>query len=187
MTTAVSPSPAVSPRVQMPARQRACLEQIVRRQTRPQRLVRRAKMLLARETGVNQGHGMRQRHRNRGTVQVWGRRWGTLAPHLEQREADEGSDQALTTMRGQAVADHPRAGTPVTLTAAQRVQMSAVAGADPADAGRPVSHWTPRKGTEAVRKRGSIETRSTHRVGRFFTSGGWAAPSGGVRAQRHAG
>ena len=47
MTTAVAPFPSVSPRVQLTARQRACLEQIVRRQTRSQRLVRRAKILLA--------------------------------------------------------------------------------------------------------------------------------------------
>ena len=46
MTTAVAPFPSVSPRVQMTARQRACLEQIARRQTSPQRLVRRAKLLL---------------------------------------------------------------------------------------------------------------------------------------------
>jgi hypothetical protein len=45
MPTAIAPSPTVSPRVQLTARQRACLEQMARRQTRPQRLVRRAKML----------------------------------------------------------------------------------------------------------------------------------------------
>ena len=45
MPTAITPTPTVSPRVQLTARQRACLEQIARRQTSPQRLVRRAKML----------------------------------------------------------------------------------------------------------------------------------------------
>lgn len=41
MPTAIAPSPAVSPRVQMTARQRARVEQMARRQTSPQRLVRR--------------------------------------------------------------------------------------------------------------------------------------------------
>src|SRR4030095_4013737 len=41
MTTVVAPSLAISPRVQLTARQRACLEQIARRQTSPQRLVAR--------------------------------------------------------------------------------------------------------------------------------------------------
>src|SRR5438093_10110085 len=97
MTTAVAPPPAVSPRVQLTARQRTCLEQIARRQTSPQRLVRRAKILLALETGANQCHVMRQMHLNRGTVQMWGRRWCALAPTLEPMEADEGSEKALTT------------------------------------------------------------------------------------------
>jgi putative transposase len=187
MTTAVSPSPAVSPRVQLTARQRACLEQIARRQTSPQRLVRRAKILLALETGVNPCHVMRQRHLHRGTVQVWCRRWGALAPKLEPREADEGRDKALTTMIVQALADHPRAGTPATFTAEQIVQIIAVACEDPAESGRPGSHGTPREVAEEVRKRGIIETMSSRRGGRFLKSGGFTAPSGRVLAQRQAG
>src|SRR5712692_9640485 len=187
MTLAMAPSPAVSPRVQMTARQRACLEQIARRQTSPQRLARRAKMLLARETGVTQCHVMRQRHLKRGTVQRWCRRWGALAPQLAPMEADEGRDQALTTMMVGTLADHPRAGTPATLTAEPMVPMVAVACEDPADSGRPVSHWTPREVAAEVRNRRIVETISTRSVGRFFQSGRLTAPSGRVLAQRQAG
>ena len=187
MTIAMSPSPAVSPRVQMTARQRACLEQMARRQTSPQRRVRRATMLLARETGVTQCHIRRQMHLNRGTVQMWCRRWCALVPTLAQMEADKGSDTALTTMMVGALADHPRAGTPATFTAEQIVHIVAVACADPAEFGRPVSHWTPREVAEEVRKRGMVETISTRRVGRFLQSGGCAAPSGRLLAQRQAG
>src|SRR5207302_7581697 len=98
MTTAVAPPPAVSPRVQLTARQRACLEQIARRQTSPQRLVRRAKILLALATGATQCHVMRQLHFNRGTVQVWCRRWCALTSKLGQMEADGSSDKILTTV-----------------------------------------------------------------------------------------
>jgi putative transposase len=187
MTIAMSPSPAVSPRVQMTARQRACLEQIARRQTSPQRLVRRTQILLALETGVTQCQVMRQMHLNRGTIQMWCRRWCALAPKLAQREADEGSDKALTSMIVGALADHPRAGTPATFTAEQIVQIVAVACEDPADSGRPISHWTPREVAEEVRKRRIVETISTRSVGRFLKSGGFAAPSGRVLAQRQAG
>jgi putative transposase len=86
-----------------------------------------------------------------------------------------------------ALADHPRAGTPATFTAEQIVQIVAVACEDPADSGRPVSHWTPREVAEEVRKRGLIETISTRSVGRFLKSGGFTAPSGRVLAQRQAG
>src|SRR5215475_15887453 len=187
MTTPLPPSPAVFSQVQMTARQRACLEQIARRQTSPQRLVRRAKILLALETGATQCHVMRQLHLNRGTVQVWGRRWCAFASKLEQMEADGSSDKVLTTVIVEALTDHPRAGTPATFTAEQIVQIVAVACEDPADSGRPVSHWTPREVAEEVRKRGIVETISARNVGRFLKSGGFAAPSGRVLAQRQAG
>jgi len=85
------------------------------------------------------------------------------------------------------LADPPRAGPPAPLTAEQSVQIVAVACEDPADSGRPVSHWTPREVAEEVRQRGLSETISTRSVGRFLKSGGCAAPSGRVRAQRQAG
>jgi putative transposase len=187
MTTAVAPLLSVSPRVQLTARQRACLEQIARRQTSPQRLVRRAKILLALETGATHCHVMRQMHLNRGTVQLWCRRWCALASKLEQIEADGSSDKGLTTVIVEALTDSPRSGTPATFTAEQIVQIVAVACEAPADSGRPVSHWTPREVAEEVRKRGIVETISTRSVGRFLKSGGFAAPSGRILAQRQAG
>jgi putative transposase len=187
MPTAIAPSPAVSPRVQLTARQRACLEQIARRQTSPQRLVRRAKILLALETEANQCHVTRQMRLNRGPVHTWRRRWLALAPKLEQIEADGGHEKVLTTMIVEALTDHPRSGTPATFTAEQIVQIVAVACEDPADSRRPVSHWTPREVAEEVRKRGIVETISTRSVGRFLQSGRLTAASGGVLAQRQAG
>jgi putative transposase len=180
-------TPTVSPRVQLTTRQRTCLEQIRRRQTSPQRLVRRAKILLALETGANECHVMRPRHLNRGTGRAWRQRWLAFAPKLEQLEADEGSDKTLCTMIGAALTDHPRPGTPATFTAAPMVPIVAVACEDPTDAGRPVSHWTPREVAEEVRKRGIVATISTRSVGRFVKSGRLTAPSSGRLAQREAG
>jgi len=187
MTTAVAPLPSVSSRVQLTARQRACLEQIARRQTSPQRLVRRAKMLLALETGANQCHVTRQMRLNRETVHTWRQRWRALAPKLEPIAADGGHEKGLPTMIVEALTDHPRSGTPATFTAEQIVQIVAVACEDPADSGRPVSHWTPREVAEEVRKRGIVETISTRSVGRFLKSGRSPAPSSGILAQRQAG
>ena len=180
-------TPTVSPKVQLTIRQRTCLEQILRRQTSPQRLVRRAKILLALETGANECHVMRQMHLNRGTVRVWRQRWLAFAPKLAQLEADEGSDKTLGTMIVEALTDHPRPGTPATFTAEQIVQIVAVACEDPAASGRPVSHWTPREVAAEVRKRGIVATISTRSVGRFLKSGRFTAPSRGILAQRQAG
>ena len=116
-----------------------------------------------------------------------GRRWCALTSTLEQMEADGSSDKVLTMVIVEALTDHPRAGTPATFTAEQIVQIVAVACEDPADSGRPVSHWTPREVAEEVRKRGIVETISTRSVGRFLKSGGFAAPAGRVLAQRQAG
>jgi DNA-binding NarL/FixJ family response regulator len=57
------------------ARQHACVEQIARGQTKPQRLVRRAKLLLAMDAGANNSQIARQMHLNRGTVCLWRHRW----------------------------------------------------------------------------------------------------------------
>src|SRR5262249_45788449 len=187
MPTAIAPAPTVSPRVQLTARQRACLEQIARRQTSPQRLVRRAKILLALETGANQCDVTRHMRLHRGTVHTWRQRWLVLAPKLEQVEADGGPDKALTTIIVEALTDHPRAGPPATFTAAQMVQIVAVACEGPADSGRPVSHWTPREVAEEVRKRGLVATISTRSVGRFLKSGRFTAASGGILAPRQTG
>ena len=124
---------------------------------------------------------------HRGTVHPWRRRWRALAPKLEQIAADGGHEKVRTTMIVEAWTDHPRSGTPATVTADQIVQIVAVACEDPADSGRPVSHGTPREVAEEVRKRGMVETISTRSVGRCFTSGRLTAASGGVLAQRQAG
>jgi putative transposase len=149
--------------------------------------VRRAKILLALGTGANQCHVTRQMHLNRGTVRAWHQRWRTFAPKLEQVEADEGSDKVLTAVIVAALTDSPRAGTPATFTAEQIVQIVAVACENPADSGRPVSHWTPREVADEVRKRGIVETISTRSVGRFLKSGRFTAASGGLLAQCQAG
>jgi putative transposase len=182
MPTAIVPAPTASARVQLTARQRACLEQLARRQTSPQRLVRRAKILLALETGATQCHVTRQMRLNRGTVHTWRQRWLALVPKLEQIEADGGSEKALTTMIVEALTDRPRSGTPATFTAEQIVQIVAVACEEPGESGRPVSHWTPREVAAEVRKRGIVETISTRSVGRFLKSGGFTAASGGILA-----
>lgn len=86
------PSP-VAPKVPWTIRQRTCREQLLRRQSSPPRLGRRAKMLLALVTGA----------------------W---APTLEQLEAAAGSAKALDAMIVAALTDPPRPGPPATATAA---------------------------------------------------------------------
>jgi len=186
MTTTISPTVPVSPTVTLTARQRACVEQIARRQTNPQRLVRRAKLLLAMDAGANNSQIARQMHLNRGTVCVWRHRWLALTPKLAQVEAEGLSDKALTTMIEEVLTDNPRLGAPATFTAEQIVQIVAVACEPPEESGRPISHWTPREVADEVRSRGIVDAISTRSVGRFLKSGRCEAASGRVLAQREA-
>jgi putative transposase len=186
MATAVAPTAPLAPQVKLTARQRACLEQIARRQTNPQRLVRRAQIILAMDAGANNCQMVRQMHLNRGTVRTWRRRWLALTPKLEQVEAEEMSDKALTMVLEEVLTDQPRPGAPATFTAEHIVQIVAVACEDPAASGRPISHWTPREVAEEARKRGLVDSISTRSVGRFLKSGRFEAASRGVLAQRQA-
>jgi putative transposase len=186
MTTTSSPTAPLSPTVMLTARQRACVEQIARRQTHPPRLVRRAKLLWAMDAGANNSPMARQMHLHRGPVCLWRHRGLALIPQLAQGAAEGGSDKALTTMSESVLPDTPRPGTPATLTAEQIVQIVAVACEPPEESGRPLSHSTPREVADEVRQRGIGETIRTRRVGRFCQSGRCAAAPGGVRAQRAA-
>ncbi len=186
MSTMISPTVPVSPQVTLTARQRACLEQIARRQTSPQRLVRRAKILLAMEAGANHCQIARQMHLNRGTVRAWCQRWLAFSPKLEQAEMAGLSDKALTTTIEEVLTDKLRLGAPATFTAEQIVQIVAVACEPPEESGRPLSHWTPREVAEEVRTRGMVNAISTRSVGRFLQSGRCEAASGRVLAQREA-
>ena len=138
------------------------------------------------ETGANHCQLARQRPLNRGTVRAWRRRWGALTAKLEQRESSGVSDQGRTTVLEEVLTDTLRPGAPAPFPAEQIVQLGAVACENPAEAGRPISHWTPREVADEVSKRGSVETISTRSVGRFLKSGGLTAPSGRVLAQRPA-
>ena len=186
MSTMISPTVPVSPQVTLTARQRACLEQIARRQTSPQRLVRRAKILLAMEAGANHCQIARQMHLNRGTVRAWCQRWLAFSPKLEQAEMAGLSDKALTTTIEEVLTDKLRLGAPATFTAEQIVQIVAVACEPPEESGRPISHWTPREVAEEVRQRGIVDAISTRSVGRFLKSGRFEAASGRILAQREA-
>ena len=113
-------------------------------------------------------------------------RWGALTSKLEQLASEGVSDKVLTTVIEEALTDILRLGTPATFTVEQIVQIVAVACENPAEAGRPISQWTPREVADEVIQRGIVETISTRSVGRFLQSGGFSASSGGVLAQRPA-
>lgn len=161
---------ADSPKLKLTPRQRACLEQIARRQTNPHRLVTRAKIILEIDSGTSHSQIARQLDLDRGTVIYWRNRWLEEASKILRSEAEQSADHPLAALIEETFSDQPRAGAPPTFTPEQICQIVAVACENPADSQRPISHWTPRELTDEVQKRGIVETISVRSVGRFVQS-----------------
>ena len=159
------------PPILLTDRQRAILERLTRRQTSPQRLVRRAHIILAAAAGHNNDCVARQLGLDRGTVRIWRTRWLTAAPELAALEAAADPDQALVDAVAALLADAPRPGAPDTFTAEQIVQIINLACTPPPESDRPVDAWTPRELAAEAVKRQLVPTISARSVGRFLKTG----------------
>ena len=148
--------------------QRALLQRLVRRQTSPQRLVWRAQTILAAAEGAGNAQIAQQLGLNRTTVRTWRKRWCAATEHLDAAEAAGGDDKALRAQIEARLDDAPRPGAPGDFTPEQLTQLISVACEAPEDAGRPVTHWTPRELAHEVIKRGIVDRISPRTVGRFL-------------------
>lgn len=164
------------PAVVLSDRLRGVLEHLTRRHTSPQRLVRRLQIVLAAAAGRNNDQIARDLALHRATVQTWRTRWLVLAPRLEAAIAAGDDDRLLVRLVADALDDAPRAGAPPTFSAAQVVQIVALACEPPPGSDRPVSHWTPRELAEEAVNRAIVPTISPRSVGRFLKRGPTAAP-----------
>ena len=164
-------------RVELTERQRTILERLVRRETSPQRLVRRCKIVIEAAKGANNEQVGRGLNLQRGTTRTWRERWLGAAAGLRVAEAEGIDDKGLTELIEQVLADHPRPGTPGVFEAEQIAQIIAVACEGPQASGRAVTHWTPRELADEVIKRGIVTSISPRSVGRFLKGSGFEAAS----------
>lgn len=149
-------------------RQQVVLQSLVRRQTSPQRLVSRAKVILAAAAGQSNEHIAQQLGLNRHTVRTWRRRWQSAVAALAEAEAAEAEAKVLRARIEAVLDDAPRPGTPGTFRAEQLTQIISVACESPAESGRPVTHWSPRELAAEVIQRGIVASISVRTVGRFL-------------------
>jgi transposase len=162
------PTPAVinpvpGGRVLLSERQGRLLEALVRRSSAPQRLVRRAQIILLLAAGKTFNEVARALGVLRQTVYKWGKRWRRQARQLAEVEAQERSDQALSNRLAGLLLDAYRPGKPATFSPEQIVKLIAVACERPQDSGRPITRWSSRELAAEVVKRGIVKTiaRST--------------------------
>ncbi len=173
--------------VVLTARQQPLLERLARRQTSPQRLVRRVQIVLAAAAGQATDQIARQVGLDRGTVQRWRHRWWEAAPRLAAAEAAGEDDRVLTQRFLDVLDDRPRSGAPVTFSAEQVVQIVAIACEPPPASDRPTSHWSRRELADEAITRGIVASISPRSVGRFLGSGRPQATSDPVLAHAQAG
>jgi putative transposase len=129
---------------------------LIRARTTEQRLVLRARIILALAQGKNAPQVARALGTTRTSVRLWRRYW------LERT-----GRRVVERLR-----DAERPGVPVTFTPEPWCQIMAIACETPEASGRPITHWTARELAEEAIERGVVERISPRHVGRFLKSGG---------------
>lgn len=158
-------------RITLTPRQQLILEQIVRRPTSSQGLVKRVRLIQAAAKGTNNTQLSATLQMSRTTVRLWRERWRDATDRLIAAEAKGVNDKQLTQLIISVLQDSERPGTPANFSTEQVVQIVALACESPSESGRPVSHWTPAELADEAVKRGIVEEISPRSVGRFLKRG----------------
>ncbi len=161
--------------------QQDLLQHLVRRTTNPQRLVRRARIILAAGAGISNSQIAKQMQVDYETVRRWRDRWGAAESRLQAIEAT-GKPKLLSQAIEVLLTDEQRPGAPMTFTFEQFMQIMALACETPASSDRPVSAWTPHELADEAVKRGIVSTISARTVERFLKGERFTAPPQAVLA-----
>jgi putative transposase len=154
--------------IELSQRQQAMLQQILRRHTSSQRLVRRVQIILKANRGENNEQIGRELQLNRNSVAKWRRRWHEATSKLGVLEAKGIEDKRLMAWIEGILADQERPGTPASFTTQQVVQIVALACEDPEASGVPTSNWTAKQLAGEAMQRGIVERISPRSVERFL-------------------
>lgn len=166
--TPVAVDPVPGGKILLSERQERLLEVLVRRSSAPQRLVKRAQIILLLAAGKTFNQVARALGVLRQTVYKWGKRWRTQAQQLAEVEAQECSDPALSNRLAGLLVDAYRPGKPATFSPEQIVKLIAVACEPPQHSGRPITRWGSRELAAEVVKRGIVKTIARSTVSRLL-------------------
>jgi putative transposase len=169
------PDPQAAP-INVSSLQRDILEQMVRRTTNAQRLVKRAQIILEAFKGTRNTKISQQQQVDYETVRRWRNRWRAAESRLQAIEA-AGKPKQLRQAIEVLLTDEQRPGAPGTFTFEHYMQIMALACEQPITADRPVSAWTPRELADEAVKRGIVPTISPRTVERFLKGERFTTPS----------
>jgi putative transposase len=153
--------------INLSSRQETLLQQIVENTTNPDRLVRRAKLILGAASGESSSSISRRLELERGQVRLWRERWREEQEKLAAAE-EQVTDKKLMILIKQVLEDRPRSGTSRFFSVEQVVQIVALACESPEESERPVSHWTARELAAEAVKRGIVSRISPRSAGGFL-------------------
>ena len=138
--------------------ERSQLQTLVRRQSMPQQVALRGRIILAADAGKNNSQIAREEGVSVDTVRTWRKRWlGQQGVALAERSVSE------------RLTDEARPGRPSQITAEQTCQLMALACEQPKE--RPISQWTGREIADEVKRRGIIAQISPRHAGRLLKKG----------------
>jgi transposase len=167
--------------ISVPPAQLAVLERLLRQQSCPQALVRRAKIVLAAAQGQCNEPIAHQLGCSTTTVRLWRTRWAAALDVLAAAEADP---HTLPAAIATVLADAPRSGAPDIFSAEQIIHILNLACTPPPDSDRPVHAWTARELADEAVKQKIVSAISPRTVGRFLKSERAATASLAVLAER---
>jgi putative transposase len=153
--------------IELTRMQRETLNHHIRREKSSQRLVRRAKIILAAADHRNNQHNADLLGITPTTVRLWIERWNMASDILAKAEAEE-NEKSLSVTICNVLADDIRPGRPAGFSPELLCQIIAVACEKPEDSGRPISHWSQRELADEVLKRNLVDKISPRSVGRFL-------------------
>jgi putative transposase len=162
--------------IELTSQQRSELERIIRKTTRQQAHVTRAKIVLLAADGDNNSAIATHLGCHRETVRKWRQRWAAAAHRLATVAADGAGPELRHHIRA-LLSDQPRSGSPGKFTAEQICQIIALACTAPEVYARPVTHWTPAELAQEAQQQGIVERLSARHAGRFLKGRGTQAAS----------
>jgi putative transposase len=149
------------PSIELTDLERQELKRLIKRHLTPQRLVLRARIVLAAADGANNHQIARQLEVSVDMVRRWRERWIALrAASLEELPVEE------------RLTDAPRPGKPREITPEQECRIIALACESPSDSAQlPISQWTGREIADEIEHRGIVETISPRHARRVLKRG----------------
>jgi putative transposase len=155
--------------------QHELLQQMIRRTTNAQRLVKRGQIILEAAEGNSKSKIAAHQQVDYETVRRWRDRWYAAQARFQVVEA-LGKPKLLKQAIEVLLTDEQRPGAPATFTFEQFMQIMALACEKPEASDRPVSDWTPRELADEAVKRGIVKQISPRTVERFLKGERFATP-----------